>query len=353
MFKIVTTMLVIAITPRLFAQSTFKPFPDSIRIEAPQLHARIVIEAKNFPQDPRPFQQLGQQIQTLLKTVEQGLTSSAKTQRGKKITVHLPSPQQRIVSKDGDNVSLKEPSRQYISVENKTEQTTFTVIDSTLMEMITPGWEMEILSERYRISVFAFTWDELNQLTQLNFQSLISSIMKHNGMDALGKKSVQARLIVENDQITLHEQSYTYPGDQIFLNGQVAAGIYRSTLFPELTANLGLQFKDRFGKHRYRVFANYSSMFFTARTETGFNTSVNGFLSVGYGRNFSSGAEPSWIQLGAGLLVHRDGNYFEGKTGKFFFSSDLGNPRINLVPEFYFTNDFKKFQPAIKLVYLF
>jgi hypothetical protein len=60
-----------------------------------------------------------------------------------------------------------------------------------------------------------------------------------------------------------------------------------------------------------------------------------------------------WGGIGAAILVHETENFFQGKTAKLFILSDLGSTRLNIVPEFYLTNDFKKFQFGLKLNYAF
>jgi hypothetical protein len=51
-------------------------------------------------------------------------------------------------------------------------------------------------------------------------------------------------------------------------------------------------------------------------------------------------------------LVRKNGDYFVGKTAKLFITHEMGN-RINIVPEFYLTNDFKKFTFGMTLKYSF
>jgi hypothetical protein len=94
--------------------------------------------------------------------------------------------------------------------------------------------------------------------------------------------------------------------------------------------------------------------FAQSKTEGGYSSNVNSFLSVAYSENHSKkSARPMWIGIGAGLLVRQSGNYFTGKTARFFLTTDIGSPKLNLVPEFYLTDDFKKFQFGLKLSYSF
>ena len=94
-------------------------------------------------------------------------------------------------------------------------------------------------------------------------------------------------------------------------------------------------------------------MFFTKIKSESFALDNNSFLSVGYSKNFSDTKTGRWTTIGAGLLVSKSGNYFKGNTAKFFISTDIGNSKLNLVPEFYLTDNFSKFAFGLKLNYSF
>jgi hypothetical protein len=92
-------------------------------------------------------------------------------------------------------------------------------------------------------------------------------------------------------------------------------------------------------------------MFFAERQpEGGYSSHINSFLSVSFAKNFSKGyGRPSWTGIGAGLLVRTSGDYFKGNTLKLFMFNNIGSSRLQIVPEFYLTDDFKKFSFGMKL----
>jgi len=106
---------------------------------------------------------------------------------------------------------------------------------------------------------------------------------------------------------------------------------------------------------RQRFELTYEIKFFAqTKAEAGFSTHPNSFLSLSYSRNFrGNGERERWVGVGAGLLVHQRGDIFQGKTAKFYLESDIGSTKLNLVPEFYLTDDFKKFMFGLKLSYKF
>jgi hypothetical protein len=52
-------------------------------------------------------------------------------------------------------------------------------------------------------------------------------------------------------------------------------------------------------------------------------------------------------------MVHNKSDIFSGKTMKVFLESDIGSDKLNLIPELYLTDDFKKSVFGIKLNYKF
>ena len=75
-------------------------------------------------------------------------------------------------------------------------------------------------------------------------------------------------------------------------------------------------------------------------------------MSLSYSRNFRPGRE-RFFGVGVGYLLNSKGSIYNGKTMKISILSDIGHPKINLVPEFYLTDDFKEFAFGLKLGYKF
>jgi hypothetical protein len=52
-------------------------------------------------------------------------------------------------------------------------------------------------------------------------------------------------------------------------------------------------------------------------------------------------------------MVYNRSDVFTGKTLKIFFESDIGSPKLNILPELYLTNDLKHSVFGLKLNYKF
>ena len=143
------------------------------------------------------------------------------------------------------------------------------------------------------------------------------------------------------------------PLDYLELNLSLGIGLLGDKFYPELNPVVSLYFYDRFNRPNHKVTFLYNNQFLAERTGGGFSLRTNSFISLFWSKNINfKGGTPSWLGIGGGFLVRRSGDYYTGKTAKFFISKDLGSG-ISLTPEFYLTNDFKNFQTGIRLSYTF
>ena len=95
-------------------------------------------------------------------------------------------------------------------------------------------------------------------------------------------------------------------------------------------------------------------LFFTEKSAGEFTTHTNTFLNGTFELNFNrKTSQASWSGLGLGFLIGKNGDYFTGNTGKFFITHTIPNSRFSMVPEFYLTDDFKKFTFGMTLKYAF
>jgi hypothetical protein len=117
---------------------------------------------------------------------------------------------------------------------------------------------------------------------------------------------------------------------------------------------LGLTFRDHFGRKNIRTSLVWDNMLFTEKPVEGYQLNINSFLSLSFEKNFNTKTKsPQWLGIGAGFLVRKNGDYFTGNTMKFFIIHEMENRRISLQPEFYLTDDFKKFAFGMTMKYTF
>ena len=95
-------------------------------------------------------------------------------------------------------------------------------------------------------------------------------------------------------------------------------------------------------------------MFLTEKAVEGYNVNTNAFLSGTFEKNFNrKSSQANWSGLGFGFLVNRSGDYFKGNTAKFFITHNFAGSRISVVPEFYLTDDFRKFLFGVTMRFSF
>lgn len=136
--------------------------------------------------------------------------------------------------------------------------------------------------------------------------------------------------------------------DMLVLSTGIGVGLIQNQLVSSIDFNLGLQFSKK-GIYRNSYFANYELLYDFSNSADSKDFDINGFLSLGYERNFSHDPNKAkWYGLSLGYLVGKGNNFFEKNTFKIAIHNQIGNG-ITLVPEFYFNDFFKNFTPALKV----
>ncbi len=349
---ITALFLLLGLTLQALAQPKFKLYPDSIRVELPDLNAMVVFEMRNYPASAdfiRNFSKtLGDALDNVKKSTAKPLTESEP--------LHIEIHSMPEGSKEVGIGTKSYGEKQLVTIRPMTpQQTTMTILkDKGIVELLPPGWEMYLVSKEYRVKIYASTFAFLDSIPSQNFGVVADAISNDVGMRYLGRKSIESQLIIRNNQIDQRAVNYVHPGDQIFLSIHGGVGLVQSTLYPELSLKLGLTFRDRFRRANFRTSIIYDNLFFAQQTTDGFNTNINSFLSGSFEKNFNrKTAQASWSGLGVGFLVRNSGNYFTGNTAKFFVTHSIPNTRFSMIPEFYLTDDFKKFTFGMTLKYSF
>ncbi|MBY0435029.1 MAG: hypothetical protein K2U26_13040, partial [Cyclobacteriaceae bacterium] len=222
------------------------------------------------------------------------------------------------------------------------------------VELLPPGWEVLISSDKRKIRVYAVDFAGLEKITLQDFSVVTTALESEEKMKKLGRNSIGSVMTLEQNKVTQKSMKYTFPGDQIFLTAKGGVGLFRDKLYPELTAVLGLTFRDRYRRPNIRPSISYNYMFFAERSTEGFAMNTNSFLSGSFEFNSNKKeSTPSWSGIGVGWLMRRNGDYFTGNTAKFFITQTLPNSRLQLVPEFYLTDDLKKFAFGVGMKFSF
>ena len=126
------------------------------------------------------------------------------------------------------------------------------------------------------------------------------------------------------------------------------ASLIRNTFVPDL----GVSFQAVFPNHRRRkhwaIGANLSShWFFETTSDDPFNPQPQVFVSAFYRSINLDKSLGSGISLG--ILVSKEGNYFEDNTVKLGFPILLGKTALNITPEVYFPGKLDGAFPGLRL----
>lgn len=312
-------------------------FPDSIRVEFPEQESLVVFELKRFENHNSFIENFPATLHELNTYLDKSLPAH---QKGEAVVV-------RVVDKLNNE---KE-----ITIEEKRPQTTVLIKDQQIIQLLPPGIEIFLQTENAKVYLYIPERSMLRELANKNFTQIVSRVREESKNYYIGRKSFKARFIMQNNVISYSNVLHTEPHDFLYLTASAGVGVFRDKLYPELSPSIGISFSDRFNRTNHKVELSYSSMFLLEKKpEGGYTNAISSFLGISYRKNFGiRGDRPIWTGIGAAILVQETENYFKGKTAKFFFLSDLGNKRLNIIPEFYLTEDFKKFQFGMKLTYAF
>lgn len=351
-FFFISSMLLIFSTKYTSAQPKFNLYPDSIRVEFPDLQAIVIFQMRNYPKSNDIIKAFPKTLTESLDYVRKSTSKNPTDLEPLYVEIQsMPEGTKEV------GLSIKpHGEKKLITIRPMAPtQTTMTVVqDKGIVEMLPPGWEMYLTSKDYRIKVYAANFQALEALGTQDFGAIVDKINSDKEMTTLGRKSIESQLIMSENKIDQSAVKYVFPGDYISLNINAGAGLYQNMIYPELSLLLSLSFKDRYRRQNFRVSAIYNNLFFAERTAGGFETYMNSFLSGSFEKNFNrKSSESRWSGIGIGFLTRRSNDYFKGNTAKFFITHSIPNSRFSMVPEFYLTDDFKKFNFGMTLKYSF
>jgi hypothetical protein len=248
-----------------------------------------------------------------------------------------------------------EKKRSHIIITKKKEDVTrLRVQEATILELLPPGWEITIRTDRSVVHVYVPDFAELEAISRMNFEPVVTHLSTEETFVNPARMGVFARVVMQNEKISsAGTPGHRLPADMLGLHPGAGVGLAGDRFYPEFNFITGIYLANRFSKNRQRIAVGYELKLFSARTEENtFSVRPASFVTLSYGINFS-GARPRWTALGLGYMVHNKSDIFTGKTMKIFLESDIGSEKLNIVPELYLTDDFKKSVFGIKLNYKF
>lgn len=334
------------------AQPVFKQYPDSIRVEMPDANGLVVFEMRNYNESSDYIRNFAKTLREALDHVRTGMAEKLADSPPLHIDVRVMPEGTREVG-----ISTRPyGEKQLVSIRPVSPpKTTMTILkDRGVVELLPPGWEVAFESREYRVSVYASSLAALEGIPTQDFGIVADAVSGDEGMKTLGRKNIESQIVLRNGKVDQRAVNYVFPGDNIGLGLTAGVGLVQNIIYPELSLKLSLTFKDRFRRPNYRVSFVPSLLFFSESVAQGFTYHTNTFISVIYERNFNrKSAQPNWSGIGIGFLSRSRGDYFQGNTAKLFITHSIPNSRFSMVPEFYLTDDFKKFTFGMTLKYTF
>jgi hypothetical protein len=314
-------------------------FPDSIRIELPDRNILLVLEAKNFKVAQEVLSGLKENLTSLVEVIEKSHVHDASA------IAHRVD-----VTKDLNNFSS-------IQITEVSSPSTHVMVkEKQVVQLLPPAWEVYQADVDYKLYIYTNKIESLGMIETQELESVKTKLVSSRTF-TVGRNSVKSRFILRNGSVEYQDIKYYHPLDMLSLSLSAAAGVIRSKVYPEIAANLGVWFADRFNRYNHRIEFSYSALYFAERlTEGAYASNISSFGSLSYCKNFSKkGTHPGWVGLGAGLLLDQRGNFhfFKGKTMKFFLVTESGSSKLSVIPELYLTEGYKKTVFGLKANYRF
>lgn len=317
-----------------------KQYPDSIRVEMPEQESFIVFELRRYVDDKKIITDFPARLSRLVEHLEKSIPSSQQQ-----------LPQTVEVTYESDTNHKNEFSIRIVP-KNQPE-TQITVAGNAIVQLIPPGWDITFREKQAVIHLYAPDIERLRQLSIVNLEPVVThldtdpKIFHHKRMGTI------SRVILSNGAITPAMSNHRNPGDMLGLHAGAGVGLLQEKWYPEFNFSTALYFSNRFKPYHQRFMFNYDLKLFSGVNEDGDHYLAPAtFLSFSYGMNFAK-EKPRWTALGIGYLVHNKTDLFQGKTLRIFLETDIGSQKLNIVPELFLTDDFKKPMFGVKLNYRF
>lgn len=295
-------------------------FPDSVRIEFPDLEARIVVTLRSIG-EAEDFVPLERYIKFGIKTFEASVADLS--------VPHIMS------------ISFKKNFDKIIEI-SETEKGVTKIITrrDSIIEMLPPGWEINMKGNHANIMVYARTFEQLKKLSEYNFSEVTDKVKADLANDKPNRNYL-ASIVIRNGQIEKVDAFHRRVLDLLEMKVGTGIGLVNNTFYPMLNASVNLTFSDRYNVGRHRLTVNTTNMLFTAKRSDGsLKTNLQKFVNLSYNLNLSnSNEDPVFVGLGAGYKLGNDGGGFQGNTMRVFANSTFG--RFTVSPELFITNGFK------------
>lgn len=317
-----------------------RQYPDSIRVELSSLGAVVDFEMRVYSKDKEMIRLFPARLRQIVDHIKNS----------------IPEPQWRdehtvMVTPDKTD---DEAESSNITITRMTEDVTrLRVKNDDVLELLPPGWQVTIRTKRTATHVYAPDLAAIEAITKMTFEPVLTHLATEEKFVHPQRMGVFTRLVMRDGQVVPGGTGHRLPADMLGLHAGAGVGIAGDQFYPEFNGIVALYFANRFHNNRQRIAVGYELKLFSGRSEENtFRSRPASFATLSYGINFS-GTRPRWTALGVGYMIHNRSDMFSENTMKIFLESDIGSEKLNIVPELFLTDDFKKSVFGIKLHYKF
>lgn len=316
-----------------------KPLPDSIRVEFPDQQSIITFELRQYAVSKSVIKDFPLKLSDLLKHI---MSTTTESDRDKPRHITF------VYTTDDDDVE-----RNALTIREVSQETKAVVSQNTVIELLPPGWEINIKMKHGEIHVYAPSLARLTELTQLNLDPVIQQLDGDPETFRQKRMGIISRIIFRENNVLTAKTTHRYPNDMLGLHAGAGVGLVHDKFYPEFNFTTSFYFANRYKENHQRISAHYELKLFTGQSLEGeYRSWPSSFVSVSYAMNFRKD-RPRWTGLGAGFMVNNKSDLFTGKTLKLFLESDIGSSKLNIIPELYLTEDYKTAVFGLKLNYKF
>jgi hypothetical protein len=334
-------LLVIALLlPRIIVAQA-RQYPDSIRVELPGQGAIAIFELRMYAKDKEIVSTFPARLSEICEHVRKSIAESEWS------NAHT-------VTVTADKTDRNEKGYQIIITKKMEEVTRLRIKETTVLELLPPGWDLTIRMERSVVHVYAPDFAALEAVARLNFGPLTAYLATQDDFVNAPRMGVFSRVIMRDEKITpAGATGRRLPADMLGLHAGAGVGLVGDRIYPDVNFITAIYLANRFQDNRQRIAVGYELKLLSGRTEeNAFRSTPASFITASYGINFSD-KRSRWTALGVGYMVHNRSDMFTGRTLKISLESDIGSEKLNLVPELFLTDDFRKSIFGIKLSYKF
>lgn len=245
---------------------------------------------------------------------------------------------------NGEEVDFQKLKLSTSSSSNKT----IVIKDDKFLETDYGVFLLETEDENYLVRMHVEKLEDVKNILETDFDSKINAA----DLEIPKTRKKTTAWLVENNSGSFNsffiDEVPPLTLDQLELSAGVGTGWIHNQFVTGFNVRMGVAFAKK-GILKNKYFADYELLYDFSDVAEANKFDVNGFLSVGYERNYSlDPKKASWYGISAGYLINKGNDFFKKNTFKVAVHKQISNSII-LKPEIYFSDFFSDVSPALRV----